>query len=178
MGLIGSAIGAAAGFIGSSKAGKAIEEALEEQKKLYDQRMSEVRSHRDAVYYQDPTQSAENQAAVTNAQKVLAEQGKRTRATNAVTGGTDESAALEKAAASASVGNMLQQQAVQGAAKKESAYQSAEGQLDNFTKYKADAIRQAGMAKAGATQQAFSGLAQAAGGMDTGIGIGKTGLTW
>lgn len=163
MGLIGSAIGAVGGAIGAGLSGKALAEAYEKQQKMYDQRMSEVRSHRDAVYYQDPTASAENQAAVTNAQKVLAEQGKRTRATNAVTGGTDESAALEKAAASASVGNMLQQQAVQGAAKKEQAYQSAEGQLDAFTKYKADSVLQQGQAKAQAIQGAFQGASQAAG---------------
>lgn len=163
MGLIGSAIGGVAGAFGAGLSGKALAEAYEKQQKLYDQRMSEVRSHRDAVYYQDPTQSAENQAAVTNAQKVLAEQGKRTRATNAVAGGTDESAALQNAAASAAVGNMLQQQAVQGAAKKEQAYQSAEGQLDAFTKYKANAILGQGQAKAGAIQGAFGGAAQAAG---------------
>lgn len=163
MGLIGSAIGAVGGAIGAGLSGKALKEAYEKQQKLYDQRMSEVRSHRDAVYYQDPTQSAENQAAVTNAQKVLAEQGKRNRATNAVTGGTDESEALQNATASATVGNMLQQQAVQGAAKKEQAYQSAEQQLDAFTKYKADAILGQGQAKANAIQGAFGGAAQAAG---------------
>lgn len=163
MGLIGSAIGGVAGAFGAGLSGKALKEAFEKQQKMYDQRMSEVRSHRDAVYYQDPTQSAENQAAVTNAQKVLAEQGKRTRATNAVTGGTDESAALQNAAASAATGQMLQQQAVQGAAKKEQAYQAAESQLDAFTKYKADSVLQQGQAKAGAIQGAFGGAAQAAG---------------
>lgn len=178
MGLIGGIIGGAAGAIGAGLSGKALAAAFEKQQKMYDQRMSEVRSHRDAVYYQDPTQSAENQAATTNAQKVLAEQTKRTRATNAVTGGTDESAALQSAAASAAVGDMLQQQAVQGAAKKEQAYQSAEGQLDAFTKYKADSILQQGQAKAGAIQGAFGGMAQAAGGLDFGGQIGKTGMTW
>jgi hypothetical protein len=67
------------------------------------------------VYYQDPNASEGNQAAVTNAQKVLAEQGKRSRATNIVTGGTDESEALAKQQATEAVGNMLQQQATQAA---------------------------------------------------------------
>lgn len=178
MGLIGSLVGGVAGAIGAGLSGSALGDAYRKQQKMYDQRMSEVRSHRDAVYYQDPTQSAENQAAVTNAQKVLAEQGRRTRATNIVTGGTDESEALQKAADSAAVGNMLQQQAVQGAAKKEQAYQSAEGQLDAFTKYKADSVAQQGQAKAQAIQGAFGGLSQAAGGLDFGGQVGKTGMTW
>lgn len=163
MGLIGSAIGAGAGFAGAALAGSAMDKAVKEQQRLFDQRMSEVRNHRDAVYYQDPTQTAENQAAVTNAQKVLAEQGQRDHARNIVSGGTDESEALAKQAAVNTVGNMQQEQAVQGSAKKEQAYQHADNQLDAFTKYKADAVLQAGQNKAQAIQGAFSGAAKAAG---------------
>jgi len=178
MGLIGGLLGAAAGAIGGSMAGNALADGYAQMQKAYDQRMSEVKAHRDAVYYQDPNASAGNQAAVTNAQKVLAEQGKRSRATNIVTGGTDESEALAKQQATEAVGNMLQQQATQHEAQKENVYQNADQTLNAFTQYKANAIQGAAQAKAQATQAAFGGLAQAAGGLDFGGKIGKTGMTW
>ena len=159
MGLISGIAGGMGSYLGSSAADKGYEEALE----MYNRRLSEIKSHRDKVYYQDPTQSAENQAAVTQAQKVLAEQGKRTRATNAVAGGTDESAALEKAQGAAAVGNMMSQAAVQGEAKKEQAYQDAESQIDTFTKYLADTKMARAKSKAAGIQSAASGLAGAAG---------------
>lgn len=158
-GIAGGTIGAAGGFLASSAADKGYEEAME----MYNRRLSEIKSHRDKVYYQDPTQSAESQAAVTQAQKVLADQAKRTRATNAVAGGTDESAALEKAQGAAAVGNMMTQAAVQGEAKKEQAYQAAENQIDTFTKYLADTKMARAQSKAAGIQSAASGLAGAAG---------------
>ena len=178
MGLIGSLVGGAASAVGGIMAGNALQEGYEEMQKLYNQRMSEVKAHRDAVYYQDPNASAGNVAAVTNAQKVLAEQGKRSRATNIVTGGTDESEALAKRQATDAVGNMIQQQATQHEAQKEQAYQNADQQLDSFTKYKANAALGAAYAKANATQQAFSGLSQSAGQLNFGGKIGKTEMTW
>lgn len=158
-GIAGGAIGAAGGFLGSSAADKGYQQTIE----MYNQRLSDVKAHRDKVYYQDPTQSVENQAAVTQTQQVLAEQGKRTRATNAVTGGTDESAALEKAQAISAVGKMMSDAAVHGAAKKEQAYQDAEKQIDTFTKYLADTKMARAQSKAAGIQSAASGLASAAG---------------
>lgn len=163
MGLIGSAIGGVAGAVGGILAGNSLANGYKEMQKMYDQRMSEVKAHRDALYYQDSNQSAGNQAAVTNAQKVLAEQGKRTRATNAVTGGTAESEALAKQQATEAVGNMLQQQATQHEQQKENVYNNADQQLNAFTQYKAAATLGAAQAKAGAIKDAFSGVAGAAG---------------
>lgn len=163
MGLIGSLIGGVAGAVGGIMSGNAMNKAYRDLQRQYDQRMSEVKAHRDAVYYQNPHASAGNQAAVTNAQKIMAEQVKRARATNVVAGGTDESEALLKQQGAQAVGDMLQQQAVQHEAQKESAYQHADQQLDAFTQYKANAILGAGQAKAQATSSAFGGLASAAG---------------
>lgn len=184
MGLIGGLLGAGASAAGGILAGNALQEGYEEMQKLYNQRMSEVKAHRDAVYYADPNASAENQAAVTNAQKVLAEQGKRSRATNIVTGGTDESEALAKQQATDAVGNMLQQQASQHEAQKEQVYQNADQTLNAFTQYQANAKLGAAQAKANATKAAFSGLSQASGMLDFGdkkIKLGKkfeTNMTW
>ena len=170
MGLIGGVVGGATSMLGGLFAGNELEEGYNEVKKMYDKRMSEVRSHRDKVYYEDPTQSAEFQAAATKAREALADEAKRTRATSAVGGGTAESEAVQKQAAAKAVGDMMQKQAVYGASKKEGAYQSAESQLDQFTKYKADARMAQAQGKASAISSATGSLAQ---GLSSGLdGVG------
>ena len=178
MGLIGGIIGGITGAIGSGLAGSALSKGYREQQKLYNQRLDDIKAHRDAVYYQDPTQTAESQAAVTQAQQLLDQQTQAAKNTNIVSGGTDESVALQKQAAAAAVGNMMQQQAVAGAAKKEQAYQAADSQIDAFTKYLADSKLGQAQGKAQAIQGATSGLVNAAGGLDFGGKVGKTNMTW
>ena len=126
MGLIGSIVGGVTGAVGGVAAAKALNKGYRQQQEIYNNRLNDVRAHRDAVYYQDPTQSAENQAAVTNAQKVMDEANQRAQATSIVAGGTDESAALAKQQAASTVGNMMQQQAVQGQSRKDNAWSSAD----------------------------------------------------
>lgn len=162
MGLIGGIAGGLTNAIGGIFAGNALNKGFEEQQKLYDQRLTDVKAHRDKLYYQDPTQTAENQAAVTQAQQLLNEQAQRQKASNIVSGGTEESLALQKQATAATVGNMMQQQAVEGAKKKEDIYQNAEGQIDTFTKYLADSKLAQAQGKAQAIQSAAGGLASAA----------------
>lgn len=163
MGLIGSIVGGVAGIAGGIAAGAALNKGFKQQQEIYNNRIADVKTHRDSVYYQDPTQSAENQAAVTQAQQVLNEAQKRTAASNVVTGGTDKSAALQKAQGAATVGQMMQQQAAQGAAKKEQVWQAADQQIDTFSKYLADSKLAQGKGKAQAITQATSGFADAAG---------------
>lgn len=163
MGLIGSIIGGATSAVGGIMAGNALSSGYTEMKRMYDERLSEIKARRDAVYYQDPNASAENRAAVTNAQKVLAEQGRRSRAANIVTGGTDESEALAKQNAADAVGQMLQQQATQHEQRKMNAYDASDNQINAFAKYRADAALGAAQAKANATKEAFGGLSKAAG---------------
>lgn len=162
MGLIGSIAGGLTSAVGGIAAGKALSKAYKQQMETYNNRINDVKAHRDAQYYQDPTQSAENQAAVTQAKLVLDDANKRAAATSIVTGGTDESAALAKSQAAATVGNMMQQQAVNASSKKESIWNTADQQIDTFTKYVADAQLGQGQAKANAITQAASGLASSA----------------
>lgn len=178
MGLIGSLVGGVTNFIGSIGAGNALSKGYREQQKLYSDRLGDIKAHRDAVYYQDPTQTAESQAAVTQAQQLLNQQTEAAKNKNIVSGGTDESVALQKQAAAATVGNMLQQQAVAGAAKKERAYQAADSQIDAFTKYLADSKLGQAQGKAQQWKDAASNIGSAAGQFDTGVKIGKTELTW
>lgn len=124
--------------------------------------MQQVKDHRDNLYYQDPTQTAENQVAVTNAQKVLDNATQKAKNTNIVSGGSDEAVALSKQAANEQVGNMMQQAAVQGAQQKENVWNTADSQIDQMTNYIATAKKEKGLAQAQAIQGAASGLASAA----------------
>lgn len=164
MGMIGGMAGAAGagtasiigGILSSRAANKGYKEALQQ----YNDRLDQIRAHRDNLYYQDPTQSAESQAAVTNARELLNEQAKRTAGINAVAGGTDESVALQKEATARAVGNMLQQQAVEGAAKKEGIWNTADQQINQFSNYIAQTKLNKGLAKAKALSDTAQGIAK------------------
>lgn len=138
MGLISGILGFGTSLIGGAIAGNTIKKGYQAQQDIYNKRMSDILQHRNNLYYQDPTQSAENQAAVTQAKQLLDEQTKQTLGSNIVAGGTDESVALQKQVGANAVGQMLQQQAVQGAAKKEDAWRGADEQINAFSKYIAD----------------------------------------
>lgn len=163
--MIGSIAGGLTSAAGGIAAGKALSKGYRQQQEIYNNRLNDVKAHRDAVYYEDPTQSAENQAAVTNAQQVMDDANKRAQATSIVTGGTDESAALAKQQAAQAVGNMMQQQAVQGQQRKDTAWNTADSQIDTFSKYLADSKLAQATGKASAIQSAASGLAQSANSM-------------
>lgn len=162
MGLIGGIFGGLTSAVGGIFAGSALNEGFKKQQKAFEDRLADIKGHRDKVYYQDPTQEAENQAAVTQAQELLNQQTERAKNTSIVSGGTDESVALQKQAAAAAVGNMMQQQAVQSAAKKEGVWNNADSQIDAFTKYLADSKLQQAQGKAQNIQSAAGGLANAA----------------
>ena len=133
MGLIGSIVGGLTSAAGGSLAAKARNKGYNEYIKMFQQRMQQVKDHRDNLYYQDPTQSAENQVAVTNAQKVLDNATATAKNTNIVSGGSDEAVALSKQAAQEQVGKMVQEAAVQGAQNKENLWNTADSQIDHMT---------------------------------------------
>ena len=162
MGLIGSIVGGVASAIGGVAAGKALNKGYQEQQKMYSDRLSEIKAHMNKKYYEDPTQNADNQAAVTQAQNLLNEQTKNAQASSVVTGATNDSVALQKQAAAATVGNMLQQQAAPGAANREGQYQQSQQQVDAFTKYLADSKLGQAQGKANAITGAAGGLSSAA----------------
>ena len=105
--MVGSIIGAAAqigssiyGAIKSSQANKRAEKLLQNQRdenqKWYDQKMAEDYTQRTAV-----------QNILRKQRELLQEQYQRARATNVVAGGTDESIALQKAAANEAMGETM-----------------------------------------------------------------------
>ncbi len=162
MGLIGSVLGGVTSGIGSIFAGNAAAKGYKEAQKLYQNRLDEIKTHMNKKYYEDPTQNADNQAARTQAQEILNEQTQRANDSAVVTGATPGAVALQKQAAAATMGNILQQQAAAGAANRENQYQQSQQQVDAFTNYLANAKMGQAQAKAQAISGAAGGLSQAA----------------
>lgn len=162
MGLIGSIAGGVTSAVGSALAAKKQNAAYDEYVKTFENRMQQVKDHRDNLYYQDPTQTAENQVAVTNAQKVLDNATQKAKNTNIVSGGSDEAVALSKQAAQEQVGKMMQEAAVQGAQTKENVWTGADSQIDAMTNYIASAKKEKALSTAQSITDATSGLANAA----------------
>lgn len=131
--MVGAIIGAAAqvgssiyGAINSSQANKRAERLLKNQRdenqKWYDQKMTE-----------DYTQRSDVQNVLRKQRELLQEQYQRARATNLVAGGTDESLALQQAAANDAMGDTLADIAANASAYKESVenqYRATEAALN------------------------------------------------
>lgn len=166
MELIGSIVGGASSLLGGIFGGKAQRKAYRAALQQYQDRMDQIRAHRDNVYYQDPTQTAESQAAVTQARELLGEQAKRASATKAVTGGTDEGVALQKQAAAKAAGDILSNAAVQGAAKREALYQTGDQAITQMNNYIASTKLDKGLSKAKAITEAAGSLAGVANELD------------
>lgn len=162
MGLIGSIAGGVTSALGGALAAKARNKGYNDYIQMFQNRMQQVKDHRDNLYYQDPTQTAENQVAVTNAQQVLDNATQTARNTNIVSGGTDEAVALSKQAAQEQVGKMMQEAAVQGAQTKKNVWNTADSQIDQMTNYIATAKRDKGLSTAQGITDAAGGLAGAA----------------
>lgn len=178
MGLIGSVLGGVTSAVGGIFAGNAAAKGYREQQKMYQDRLNEIKTHMNKKYYEDPTQNADNQAARTQAQEILNEQTQRANDSAVVTGATPGAVALQKQAAAATMGNILQQQAAAGAANRENLRQNAEGRIDAMAGYIANSKAAQAQAKANAITAASGALADAAGGLDFGGQIGKTKMTW
>ena len=162
MGLIGKIAGGVASAFGGSLAAKSRNNGYDDYIQMFNDRMQQVKDHRDNLYYQDPTQTAENQVAVTNAQKVLDNATQTAKNTNIVTGGSEEAVALSKQAAQEQVGKMMQEAAVQGAQTKDNVWNTADSQVNAMTNYIATAKKEKGLSTAKGITDATSGLAGAA----------------
>lgn len=156
--ILGGGIAIGGNIIASRRRRKAYRRAM----KLYNDRMDQLRAHRDKVYYQDPGQSAETQAAVQAIRELQDDQAERAAGVQAVTGATDESVALQKQAASKQVADIMSNAAVTGAARKEQAWKGADSSMDAFTNYLANMKLQKGLSDAKYVQQQAGALADMA----------------
>lgn len=155
MGLIGSALGAVGSIFGGMAASKAAKAARNYQldtlnyaTDVYDRTMGE-----------DATQRSDAVSAIENTRNFFNNRTRQAAATAAVTGGTDESVAAEKAEAAKAMGNTAAQIAIAGDARKDAAQkdymqtrEKVNTNLAAIEQNKAQQIAQAasGMIKAGA----------------------------
>lgn len=157
MGMIGSAVGAAAsiaGGIASAATMKKVKQNIEEQ-----QRKNEDWYNR--RYNEDSTQRADAQSILNATLQSIKDRNAQAAGAQAVMGGTDESVAAEKAANNKALSDATAQIAAAGDQRKdaiESQYQARDAQLANqmndYYKNQAQNI-----------QQATSAMASAAGSM-------------
>lgn len=161
--MVGAIIGAAAqvgssiyGAIKSSQANKRAEQLLknqrDENKKWYDQKMAE-----------DYTRRSDSQNILRKQRELLQEQYQRARATNLVAGGTDESLALQQAAANDAMGDTMADIAANASAYKEGVenqYRAQEAALNQQQITNEQNRAQAIANAAGQVGSAVSGLVQ------------------
>lgn len=111
----------------------------------------------DRLAYSDPLQNSENQAALRQARELLKSNTQRALASAAVTGATDESVALQKAAANEALEDITADIAAGSTQFKNNAMQNYLAANRNYT----DAINNVRIKKAESEAQAMQGLINA-----------------
>ena len=114
-------------------------------------------------YNEKYTQRADVQDALQQTSKLLSERTKRTAATGAVMGGTDEAIAMDKQAASQAVADATAQISAQGSAYKDNIDQQYRSMDDSLTQQQVDVEMQKGQNMAAAASGASAGAAGIAG---------------
>ncbi len=156
MGIIGNALGAAASIFGGYQASKAAKKA----KKGIEQQRAKNEAWYNRRYNEDATQRADFQNILTKTQELLKNRAKNAAAAQAVTGGSNEALAAEKAGANDAVATMMSNAALDAEKRKErieAAYMDNDDkyqeQLNQTEKERAAAIAQAAKETANAASQ-------------------------
>lgn len=159
MGLIGGAIGAGLGAVGSIFGGIAASKAMKNIKANLNEQRKKNQDWYDRRYNEDATQRADAQAILTKTEESIRNRNQQAAATQAVMGGTEESVAAAKAANNDALAHAATNIAVNGEARKdaiESQYLQTDAniqqQLNDLERGKAAGITQAiqGVTQAGA----------------------------
>lgn len=159
MGLLGGAIGAGLGAVGSIFGGIAASKAMKNVKNNINAQRSANRDWYDRRYNEDATQRADAVAAVNRVEQGIRERNRQAAGTQAVMGGTEESTAATKAANNQAVAEATAQIAINGDRRKdaiEAQFQAKDealqSQLNDLERQKAENVAQAvqGVAQAGA----------------------------
>ena len=159
MGLLGGAIGAGLGAVGSIFGGIEASKAMKNVKNNINAQRSANRDWYDRRYNEDATQRADAVAAVNRVEQGIRERNRQAAGTQAVMGGTEESTAATKAANNQAVAEATSQIAINGDRRKdaiEAQFQAkdeaSQSQLNDLERQKAENVAQAvqGVAQAGA----------------------------
>ena len=98
MGILGGAIGAGLGAVGSIFGGISATKAMKRVKKNLQEQRHKNQDWYDHRYNEDATQRADAQAILTKTEESIRNRNKQAAAAQAVMGGTEESVAAAKAA--------------------------------------------------------------------------------
>ena len=157
MGLLGGAIGAGLGAVGSIFGGIAASKAMKNVKNNINAQRSANRDWYDRRYNEDATQRAEAVAAVNRVEQGIRERNRQAAGTQAVMGGTEESTAATKAANNQAVAEATAAIAVNGDRRKDAIETQFQAKEEALQSQLNDLERQ----KAGNVAQAIQGVAQA-----------------
>lgn len=153
MGLIGSAIGAAASIFGGIKASKAMKKA----KRNVEAQRQKNQDWYDRRYNEDATQRADAQRILTQTEESIKQRNKAAAGSAAVMGGTDESVAAAKEANNKALADATSQIAADAEARKDN-IEATYMQNDNALVEQLNAIEQG---KANAISGAVQGVTNA-----------------
>ena len=156
MGLLGGAIGAGLGAVGSIFGGIAASKAMKNVKNNINAQRSANKDWYDRSYYEDATQRADAVAAVNRAEQGIRERNRQAAGTQAVMGGTEESTAATKAANNQAVAEATAAIAVNGERRKDAIETQFQAKDEALQSQLNDLERQ----KAGNVAQAIQGVAQ------------------
>ena len=150
MGVLGGAIGAGLGAVGSIFGGISASKAIKNVKKNINQQRTDNRNWYDRRYNEDATQRADAQAAITRVEESMRNRNRHTAGTQAVMGGTEESVAAAKEANNQALAEVTSNIVVNGERRKdaiEAQYQAKDealqSELNDLERWKAGNVTQA-----------------------------------
>lgn len=156
MGVLGGAIGAGLGAVGSIFGGISASKAMKRVKNNLQEQRRKNQDWYDRRYNEDATQRADAQAILTKTEESIRNRNKQAAAAQAVMGGTEESVAAAKAANNEALATATTNIAVNGEARKdaiESQYQQNDANIQQ-------ALNDLEQKKAANISQAIKGVTQ------------------
>lgn len=157
MGLLGGAIGAGLGAVGSIFGGISASKAMKKVKNNLNEQRKRNQDWYDRRYNEDATQRADAQAILTRTEETIRARNKQAAGTQAVMGGTEESVAAAKAANNQALADATATIAVNADKRKdaiEQQYQARDAEIQ-------EQLNDLEQKKAQNTAQAIQGVAEA-----------------
>ena len=166
--MLGGIIGGTAGALGGIFGGISKNKMLKKQMAMIKEQKRENQDWYDRRYNEDYTQRADAQAILTQTADMIRRRNQQSAGTQAVMGGTEESAAAAKEANAKALSDATSQIAVAGAQRKdqiEGQYRERQQQLD-------ETLRQLQGQKQDGFQMVSNAIGGAANGFASGMGLG------
>lgn len=166
--MLGGIIGGTAGALGGIFGGISKNKMLKKQMAMIKEQKRENQDWYDRRYNEDSTQRADAQAILTQTADMIRRRNQQSAGTQAVMGGTEESAAAAKEANAKALSDATSQIAVAGAQRKdqiEGQYRERQQQLD-------ETLRQLQGQKQDGFQMVSNAIGGAANGFASGMGLG------